>query len=304
MYSLEGIKKGLTHPRFILQEIDRLYYRRLRSWQYNEAGVDIFAQDWDNLLLLDACRHDLFAEVADLPGETDSVESRGSATREFLQGNFHGRELLDTVYVTASPMLSRHRDEIDVQFHDIVNVWQDPGWDEQFRTVLPETVRNATLDAAERYPDKRLLVHFMQPHFPFVGPTGREQFDLDSGNFQWEDTATGRLDIPIETIEQAYRENLAEVLPVVEELLLGLGGRSVVTADHGQILGERLFPIPIREYGHPPGLYPPELVQVPWHVFDSGPRREIVAEAPAGERTRDGQQDVAAKRLRDLGYLD
>jgi hypothetical protein len=304
MYSLQGIKKGLRHPRFILQELDRLYYRRLRTWPYNRNGLDIFEEDWDNLLILDACRYDLFEEVADLPGETTAVESRGSATREFLQGNFDGQELLDTVYVTASPMLYNHRDEIDVQFHAVVDVWQEQGWDDQYQTVLPETMREATLDAAERFPNKRLLVHFIQPHFPFVGPTGREQFDLEAINFQWEDTATGRLDISAETIQRAYRENLEEVLPAVETLLFELGGKTVVTADHGQIIGERLFPIPIREYGHPPGLYADELVRVPWHVFDRGPRREVVAEEPAASADEpQASQDTAAQRLRDLGYL-
>lgn len=305
MYSLKGIKKGLGNPHFILQEIDRLYYRRFRTWEYNRDGLDIFEADWDNLLILDACRYDLFEEVTDLPGETTAVESRGSATREFLKANFHEQELLDTVYITASPMLYKHRDEIDVQFHEVINIWQEQGWDDQFRTVLPDAVVEATLDAAERFPNKRLLVHFIQPHYPFVGPTGQEHFDLDSLNFQWEDAATGKIDIPKEIIQRAYEENLEEVLPAVENLLFQLEGKTVVTSDHGQILGERLFPIPIREYGHPPGLYADELVKVPWHIFDEGPRREITAEQPETSTERDREDEaLATERLRDLGYLD
>lgn len=305
MYSLDGIKKGLAHPRFVLQEIDRLFYRRLRTWSYNEEGLDIFAADWDTMLLLDACRYDLFERAADLPGTSVAVESRGSATMEFLEGNFAGRTLLDTVYVTASPMLYRHRDEIQVQFHDVVNVWKDDGWDEEYRTVLPETVAEAALDAAEQYPNKRLLVHFMQPHYPFIGPTGREHFDLGRLDFQWEDAAVGSLGIPDDVVRRAYEENLDEVLPAVERLLARLDGRTVVTSDHGQMFGERLFPIPIREYGHPPGLYAEELVKVPWHVLDEGPRREIVAGEPEAESDAEtDDSDVARQRLRELGYID
>jgi len=303
MYSIEGIKKGLRQPRYVLQEVDRLFYRRLRRWPYNRRGLDFFEPEWDTMLILDACRYDLFERASGLPGRTTSVESRGSSTKEFLRGNFHGKQLLDTVYVTASPMLHRHRDEIDVEFHAVVNVWQDPGWDERYRTVLPETVANATLEAAERFPRKRLLVHFIQPHYPFLGPTGREYFDLDRLDFQWDDLASGELDVPLEVVERAYEENFEEVLPSVERLLLQLPGRTVVTADHGQLLGERLFPIPVREYGHPAGLYTEALVRVPWHVFDNGQRREIVAEAPEREPNREDEA-LARERLRDLGYLE
>ncbi len=305
MYSLEGIKKGLAQPRYILQEANRLYYRRLRTWPYNERGKDFIEADWDTLLILDACRYDLFERVNRLPGETMSAESRGSSTREFLRSNLDGKRLPDTVYVTASPMLHRHRDKIDVRFHDVINIWQEDGWDETYRTVLPETVAEATLEAAERFPNKRLLVHFLQPHYPFLGPTGTEHFDLDRLDFQWDDLASGDLGIPEATVRRAYEENLEEVLPSVERLLVELDGRSVVTADHGQIIGERLFPIPMREYGHPAGIYAEELVKVPWHVFDEGPRREIVAEEPeSAAGGTDETESVANERLKQLGYLE
>jgi len=305
MYSLEGIRKGLSDPRKILQEVNRLFYRRLRTWPYNERGLDSVGADWDSLLILDACRYDLFAETADLPGETTAVESRGSATREFLLGNFDGRRLLDTVYVTASPMLHRHRDRIDVRFHEVINVWRDEGWNDRYRTVLPETVAEAALEAAERFPNKRLLVHFLQPHYPFIGPTGREQFDLDRLDFRWEAVREDEYGIPDEVVRRAYAENLQEVLPSVERLLVSLGGRTVVTADHGQAFGERSFPIPVREYGHPPGIYTDELVEVPWHVFENGPHREVVAEEPETAGGRAGREDVAAReRLEELGYLE
>jgi len=303
MYSLHGIRKGLKQPRYILQELNRMYYQRLYSWEYNEAGLDIFEADWDTLLILDACRYDLFERVADLPGKTTAVRSKGSATEEFLRANFDGKRLHDTVYVTASPMFHRHREEIDVEFHETVNVWQEAGWDEQYRTVLPETMAEATLDAAEQFPNKRILAHFLQPHYPFLGETGKTAFDLDRLDFRWDDVATGKLDVPDEILERAYEETLEAVLPSVERLLSALQGRTVVTADHGQMLGERLFPLPIREYGHPVGLYCEELVRVPWHVSDNGPRREITAESSSERTGTDTGDSLVDDRLRQLGYL-
>lgn len=69
------------------------------------------------------------------------------------------------------------------------------------------------------------------------------------------------------------------------------------------MLGERAWPVPIREWGHPRGIYTEELVKVPWLVIGSDSRPAIVAE----EQTRDREavdQDVVAERLRDLGYAE
>lgn len=305
MYSIEGIKKGLSQPQYILREIDRLCYTRMKTWSYNRNGINIFEQDWDNLFILDACRFDLFQEVADIPGQTKAVQSRGSATKEFLRGNFDGETPSDTVYVTASPMLYRQRNKVDVEFHDVINVWKEQGWNEQHRTVMPETMGQATLEAAERFPNKRLLVHFIQPHYPFVGPTGEKHFNNSQLNFQWADVASGELELPEGVLRQAYRENLEAVLPTVEELLRVLDGRTVVTSDHGQMFGNRMFPIPVRTYGHPFGLYSEELVKVPWHVFDEGQRRKITTEEqPESSESERDSEELARERLRDLGYVN
>lgn len=305
MYSLAGIKKGLARPRLIAQEVNRLYHSRLHTRSYNTDGMDVLAADWDNLLILDACRYDLFVRTSSLPGETTAVRSRGTHTSEFLRGAFDGRSALDTVYVTASPMLSRHRDAVEVRFHEVVDVWKDQGWDERYRTVLPETVAEAAGDALERFPDKRVLVHFLQPHYPFIGPTGREHFDLDRLDFQWADMADGSLGIQDDVVRRAYEENLEEVLPSVRHLFDTLGGKTVVTADHGQMLGERSFPIPIREYGHPAGIYTDELVEVPWHVYQDGQRRDTVADEPAARSSTDhSESDLVRERLQELGYVE
>jgi len=36
--------------------------------------------------------------------------------------------------VTANPQFYYHREELDAEFHEVWNVWQD-GWDEEIRTV-------------------------------------------------------------------------------------------------------------------------------------------------------------------------
>ncbi|SDM61612.1 hypothetical protein SAMN04487949_2271 [Halogranum gelatinilyticum] len=302
MYSRSQLKKAVAEPRRLWWELNRLYYRRLGTRPHNTDGIDLFAADWDNLLILDACRYDTFAEHSTLPGTLTSRTSRGSATSEWIRANFHGQTLHDTVYVSASPMLYRNRDTVDVEFHAVVDIWKEAGWDETYRTVLPETVTEAARQAAARYPDKRLLVHYLQPHYPFLGPTGREHFAGDRLNFQWMDLTTGTLTTDPELVRTAYRENLDVVLPHVEELLSDLRGKTVVTSDHGQMLGERGFPIPVPGYGHPPGVYNESLTRVPWHEYTNGKRKRIVADEPTFERDT-VDDSVVTERLEQLGYV-
>ncbi len=156
------------HPNLIIKKLNSLYHTRMDRREYNTEGINIFAEDWDNLVILDACRDDQFRVTNTLAGEVETKISRGSNTSEFLKANCNGHDLRDTVYVTASPIYYYHRDAIDAEFHEVVNVWNEEGWHEDVKTVLPETTTEYALDAADEYPDKRLLVHYIQPHYPFI----------------------------------------------------------------------------------------------------------------------------------------
>ncbi|WP_276299021.1 hypothetical protein [Halorussus lipolyticus] len=306
MYTGAQLRRGLSNPKLLLRELNRLYFSRGRRYEFNRSGVDIFEEDWDNLVVLDACRYDMFAERDSLPGRAEKRRSRGSNTVEFLRGNFAGRDLTDTVYVTANPQLYRHRDWLDPTLHAVRNIWQGDDWDDELGTVTPETTTERALEVADEFPDKRLVVHYIQPHYPFI----ESDTDFDKGQLEdpdappsfWQRIMRGRLDVPTDTIWDAYTENLETALPHVETLLDSLPGKTVVTSDHGNMVGERSFPIPIREWGHPAGQYTDELVDVPWLVVESESRKRIVAEPP--ERESSGDDDDVAERLRDLGYAE
>jgi hypothetical protein len=238
MSTVSRLRRGASNPTFFLRYANRLYYRRLNSRQQNTAGTAIFEEDWDNLLILDACRYDMFEQHADLPGRLEHRYSKGSSTPEFLRANLTGRDLRDTVYVTANPQFYRNRDELPANFHAVIDIWREAGWDEEYHTVLPETVTECAQDAAEEYPNKRLLVHYIQPHYPFIGSQTefdkRQLVDTDTGERNvWYQLMTGTLDVERETIWQLYTDNLNLALPYVEELMDALNGRTVVTADHG-----------------------------------------------------------------------
>lgn len=283
--------------RSISRQISREYYGCRNQTGFNDDGIDVFEEDWDNLILLDACRYDVFSEVSDLPGTLESRVSRGSMTREWVTSNFAGRQLDDVVYVTSNGNFAQVRDAIDTRVHAEVPLWQGEYRARRGNSVTPpDIVVESTKEAAETYPNKRLLVHFVQPHTPYLGPTG-ERYDprLTIPEIKSE------YDVSDAQLQQAYRENLEIVIEETHDLLDSLSGRTVVTADHGELLGDRLWPIPMKGYGHPDGVYHEALVTVPWLIHDSGPRREIIPEAPA--EITEYNDEAVAQNLKDLGYL-
>lgn len=312
MVSRRQIRKllwwSIDSPNLVLTQLNRFYHTRAFRRGYNPNGIDVMAEDWDNLLVLDACRYDLFAENHTLPGELYRKESRAAHTSEFIRGNFDGRVLTDTVYVTASPMFQRgHPHKYDTTFHAVVNVWREDGWDDECNTVLPQTMVKYALDSARTYPEKRMIVHFMQPHYPFIGSNlelANEVPDpVEMTTDIWYEMMRGKATVSHDAILAAYRSNFDAVQPHVERLLSTLSGKSVVTSDHGNMLGERSWPIPIKQWGHPPGMYSKELVTVPWLECPYETRREIVAEPP--EPSSDGaDDDLIHDRLRQLGYVE
>lgn len=321
MYSLSqlqrGIRQGLSNPAFFVREMNRLYHRRFYLRKYNHRGVDIIAEDWDFLIILDACRYDTFAKTHELPGQLEKRVSRGTHTREFLRGNFHDRELRDTVYVTASPQLYNWRDQINAEFHEVVNVWREDGWDDQYGTVLPGTMEEHVQRAAEEYQNKRIIAHFMQPHYPFINSgqhlnTGRLQ--EGQGADVWGLLRENKIDAGPEEVMAAIQDNLQAVLPVVESLMTEIKGLTVVTSDHGNMVGERARPFPMREWGHPPGIYTHELATIPWLIYDVGTRRDIEGDVadnrddmsgtPTGQQGPSIDDEALEDRLQQLGYVD
>ncbi|WP_128478757.1 alkaline phosphatase family protein [Halorussus pelagicus] len=297
-------------PSLIIKKLNSLYFTRMDRREYNTQGTNVFAEDWDSLVVLDACRDDQFRAANTLSGDIETKISRGSNTSEFLKANCDGRDLSDTVYVTASPIYYYHRDDIDAEFHEVVNVWNEAGWHDDAKTVLPETTTRYALDAAQQYPNKRLLVHYIQPHYPFI--ESDTEFDKkhlhdDAENQKsfWHELNHGRLDISRRRLWDLFEENLERALPHVEELVGELDDRTVVTADHGNMFGERARPIPHSFYGHPPKLYTDSLVRVPWLVQQADERREIVSGESRANADADGIDDeTVSDRLADLGYVE
>jgi hypothetical protein len=59
-------------------------------------------------------------------------------------------------------------------------------------------------------------------------------------------------------LREAYEDNLRLVLGAIAGVLPEIRGRAVVTADHGEMLGE------FGKFDHPGGTCLPQLIEVPW----------------------------------------
>lgn len=301
------------NPRLILEgvrdiprafaELNRFYHTKRSGPVYNRNGIDVFEEDWDNLIILDACRFDYLAELTDFSSPVERRVSRGAASREFIKGNFSNRTLHDVVYVSGNRWFLELQEFLNSEVHAYRDVERDffvDRFDDTKSDVgyvpYPETVLDSAIKAAEEFPEKRLIIHLMQPHKPYLGPNS-DQFTYDGGLRSTMSASSA----DIKTLREAYKDTIDITLDHVEAALDSLDGRTVITSDHGELLGERLRPIPVRWYGHMEGLYVPELVNVPWQVVKEGPRREISADPPKQMPKVDGQQ--VTDTLRALGYV-
>lgn len=311
-YALEQIGKhwrepGWWHTRFV-SRVAGPVLGKLHSLD----EVDYMARDWDNLLILDACRADMFEETLDV-AQFDSYEravSPGSSSPEWMEATFSDREFPDTVYVSGNPWIAKTASE---NFHDLINIWVDDfGVDEselrdnivlgevdsaEGGTVHADVVNEAAREVQEQYPDKRLIIHYFQPHAPVCGnPDGTRREEID------DDLHPGAIreeKVTREEVWEAYQENLQYVFHYASKLAADLGGRSVFTADHGELFGEWLWPFPVRGYMHPSRVRHPDLVTVPWAVKEHGERRDIKAGSVSAVET---DEQAVDDRLRDLGY--
>lgn len=286
---------------------DRIIGPAHKRFASSDDAVQIMEEDWDNLFVLDACRADLFEAVVDQEQFDDyqRVTSLGSMTEEWTEKNFQSREFGDTVYIACNPITSQTAPD---SFHELIEVWRN-AFDEERKTIMPEAIAAAARDAHEKYPNKRLIVHFLQPHIPFVespelvfrdwwSPDGSfDEADAEPPRNVWGSLSMGLVDY--DEVWDAYKQNLRLGFDEAMDLADDLPGKTVITSDHGNMMGERTWPIPIRLYGHPRDLRANPLVTVPWAVLN-GERRKIVDDGVRS--STEAENDEITNRLQALGY--
>jgi hypothetical protein len=225
-------------------------------------------EDWDVLIVLDACRYDYFEELNQIPGNLEKRRSVASRTQQWFKKQFQGR-YDDVVYVSANPYINS-KVELEYiraweKFHRVIDVW-DFGWDESLHNAHPRTVNIALLASMQSLPHKKFISHYLYPHAPYYIPRldqfivlydslqkhGERNLSLKD-DYGWHGASGGE-------IIEAYKWNLQFVLGEIKDHLLPYLRRKkvVISSDHGELLGES------GQWSHPAGNDAPELREVPW----------------------------------------
>lgn len=286
--TVEGISKWV-----------RKVYLRQRT---SARGKHFFDEEWDVLIVLDACRPDLWEEVSDeysFATEFSSVSSIGSATAEWMPKTFDTVDeslIAKTAYVCANPFSDQFLDP-DL-FLELDEVWRY-AWDDELGTVPPRPVTDRTIHVGRNFDFDRLVVHYLQPHVPFLESNYSPGLKMDN----FDSSASGRTaddwalvergERDLEDVWREYRENLRIVLDDVELLLSNLDAdKVIITSDHGNAVGEHGL------YGHPGAIAIPALREVPWCLTTS---TDDMTHTPATyEPVEDGES--IEDRLQALGY--
>lgn len=278
-------------------------------------GSNIYERDWDLCIILDSTRVDMMRQLlpvnfAGWP-ETPEIEtdwSVGSVTTEWLANTFrpeYAEEISETGLVSATPHTQTvfedrdyltNSDDVWVPYPEANAVSPDvfDGYHELWRThadtehvVPPETMRDATLEATEKY--DRVVAHWMQPHEPFIAPDAAVTGARATSERLW----TMMEFYDAETVWQSYCANLSYALKHVRTVVENVDGTVLITSDHGNAFGEWGI------YGHPFAWPQPEVRKVPWVLIDAMDFGDYdyasVLNADSEHVTRDEQ-------LRALGY--
>lgn len=302
-----GTKYGWWRERLLARVLGPAY-----SKLFAEKGVDYMQEDWDNLMILDACRADMFEDVFSTTEKFDSynrVNSLGASSPEWIERTFSGEEYPDTVYVSANPWVSKF---VPNTFHEMVNLWleETSGEKEEFEnfnkleetsinntsTIYPETVNQRARELFEEHPNKRFIIHYFQPHYPIIvdedGNRTEPPRDLEPKHIRTKN------DVTRDQMWREYERNLEYVFEKASELSQDLGGKSAYTSDHGEMFGQR-GKLPVRLYGHTEGLRVNKLTEVPWATKTYGERRKI-KQGDIGDHQFD--EEKIEDHLEDLGY--
>ena len=251
------------------------FYHRLHG------GLDIMELDWDVLIIFDAARADLLEEYGTFEAHCERVRSPATHSWRYMQRQYSGRRLHDTVMVSANPYVNELADDI---FHAVYQVIPNNG---DVARIEPELVTEQAIEANQRHPNKRLIIHYMQPHTPYL------QFRAGAPDEPFvRARLTGDLDQLYSEYVENYRYAENEALDVIEEL----DGRVTITADHGEALGERWLGIPMFGHGH----WMPEVYEVPLLTVESETRPEIFPEEPVARNHI--SDDLINEQLEALGY--
>lgn len=281
-----------------LRRASRLNYRK---------GINIYErkEEWDVLIILDACRPDALASVADDYGffePSDTHPSVASCSKHWMERTFtqkFANDIAETVFVCGNPYSAEYIK--NDRFRAVIEPWRTH-WSTNRGTILARPITDAAIAAHREYRPRRMIIHYMQPHIPSVPDPLSDGTSPDEWGGDWMTPfdKVKKGNISIERAWDSYIQNLRYVLGDVETLLNNLNADCpIISADHANAYGE--FGV----YGHPPNFPLKCIRQVPWFratATDSGdyePDEGVLQQIDVEESGQSVQE-----KLRALGYAE
>ncbi|MFC7076763.1 alkaline phosphatase family protein [Haloarcula halophila] len=205
-------------------------------------------------------------------------------------------------------------------FEEIVHVWETD-FNDQLFTVRPEAVNEHVYDYLQTSDTTRSVVHYLQPHEPYIGETPietwkpkRDERELDDieGAVAPKTRTEHSKSLPhyhvpdqiangeptVDELRQAYKENFRLVLEQVTDLIKYLDCTVLLTADHGEHLGED------GRFGHP-NITHPTLRELPWFVVDDSMVGTADVSSLTEDQTAPAESDSTdvERHMQQFGYL-
>ena len=263
---------------------------------------------WNVLVVLDACRYDILAERVP---EVEQIASMANVTYRWCGRYKKKFGTQETLWIVANPVVSRELDS--VPSYTFIRVYKDHWglWGPEYMpSCHPIDVANATLSYVERFGQpERMIVWFLQPHAPYIGKDaipyvtwGNSMKDelsqkvmkyKNDGNGLKRSFQEGR--VTAEQMRAAYIGNVDMVIPNALKVLKSLSGVKVLTADHGEMLGE------YGEIEHSCPACFTELLTVPW--LETSDNKGYVRSEINRFVDDEKEDDAVVEKLHSLGYL-
>lgn len=151
------------------------------KYTVGNSEIDIIDYNWDLCIIIDSCRYDVFKSIYKdvFKNIYKSIYlkeacSHCAGTMEFMKNHLNS-DYIDIVYVNHT--VSRQYWIPNTEFFEVVDVWKTH-WDyDKWGTLMPWDMADVAIEKIKQhYPKKRVMLHFVQAHPPYLLP-GYEEFN-------------------------------------------------------------------------------------------------------------------------------